>query len=102
VSAANYPLTEDDLNRQELPAKLQPHRRKLYGLTIDPARLQQVRQQRRPNSRYATIEQCRWEVAEAEKLLKRERIPMLSTTNTSIEEIGSKVLAALGIDKHLY
>ena len=102
VSAANYPLTEDDLQRQELPSKLQPHRKKLYGLTIDPARLQQVRQQRRPDSKYATMEQCRWEVAAAEKLLKRERIPMLSTTNTSIEEIGSKVLAALGIEKHLF
>ena len=102
VSAANYPLTEDDLNRQELPAKLQPHRAKLYGLTIDPVRLQQVRQARRPDSRYATLEQCRWEVAEAEKLLRRERIPIQSTTHTSIEEIASKVLSALGIHKHMF
>jgi regulator of PEP synthase PpsR (kinase-PPPase family) len=102
VRAANYPLTEDDLNNQELPAKLRPHRQKLYGLTIDPARLQQVRSARKPGSRYATIEQCRREVAEAEKLFRRENIPSLSTTHTSIEEIASKVLAALSIEKHLY
>lgn len=102
VRAANYPLTEEDLERQELPARLAAHRPKLFGLTIDPARLQQVRQQRRPGSRYATLEQCRYEVAQAEKLMKRDGIPMLSTTHTSIEEIGSKILAALGLDKHLF
>lgn len=102
IKAANYPLTEEDLQKQELPQRLRAHRDKLYGLTIDPVRLQQVRQQRRPGSRYATIEQCRWEVDVAEKLLKREGIAMLSTTHTSIEEIASKILAALGIERHLF
>lgn len=102
IRAGNYPLTPDDLERGALPAKLEPHRERLYGLTIEPVRLQQVRQARKPDSRYATLEQCRWEVSEAEKLLKREGIPTLSTTHTSIEEIASKVLAALGINKHLY
>ncbi len=102
VRAANYPLTEEDLERQEIPQRLRAHRARLFGLTIDPQRLQQVRQARRPNSRYATIEQCRMEVAEAEKLFRREAIPVLSTTNTSIEEIASKVMSKLGIDKHLY
>ena len=102
VRAANYPLTEEDLDRQELPERLKAHRAKLFGLTIDPVRLQQVRQQRKPGSRYATLEQCRYEVAQAEKLMKRDNISMLSTTHTSIEEIGSKILAALGLDKHLF
>jgi hypothetical protein len=102
VRAANYPLTPDDLEHQELPGRLRAHRRKLYGLTIDPERLRQVREARRPGSQYAKPEQCRWEVAEAEKLLRRENIPMLSTTHTSIEEIASKVLAALGINRHLF
>ena len=101
VKAANYPLTPDDLERQELPPSLAPCRNKMFALTIDPARLQQVRQHRKPGSRYATIEQCRWEVSEAEKLIKRERLPVLSTTNTSIEEIASKVLQALGLNRHL-
>ncbi len=102
VRAANYPLTEEDLEGRELPRRLRAHRRKLYGLTIDPTRLQQVRQARRPNSRYATLEQCRSEVAAAEALFRQENIPSLSTTHTSIEEIASKVLSALGIEKHMF
>ena len=102
VRAANYPLTDDDLDNMELPARLRPYRSKLYGLTIDPTRLRQIRQERRPDSRYATIEQCRFEVSTAEALLRKERIPMLSTTHTSIEEIASKVMAALGIQRHMF
>lgn len=101
IKAANYPLTPDDLEREELPQKLVPHQSKMFALTIDPVRLQQVRQQRKPGSRYATIEQCRWEVTEAEKMIKRARLPVLSTTHTSIEEIASKVLQTLGINRHL-
>ena len=65
-------------------------------------RSRQIRQERRPDSRYATIEQCRKEVAAAEALFKSERIPVLSTTHTSIEEIASKVMAALGIQRQLF
>jgi regulator of PEP synthase PpsR (kinase-PPPase family) len=102
VCAANYPLTEDDLEGKELPPPLDRYRQKLYGLTIDPNRLRQIRQQRKPDSRYATLEQCIREVAAAELLLRGERIPMLSTTHTSIEEIASKVLSALGIERHMF
>jgi regulator of PEP synthase PpsR (kinase-PPPase family) len=102
VRAANYPLTDDDLEHMELPPRLRAYRNKLYGLTIDPVRLQQIRQERKPNSRYATIEQCRYEVSTAEALLRTERIPMLSTTHTSIEEIASKVMSALGIQRHMF
>ncbi|MGY6519690.1 MAG: posphoenolpyruvate synthetase regulatory kinase/phosphorylase PpsR [Lysobacteraceae bacterium] len=102
VKAANYPLTPDDLENMELPPSLVKHRAKLFGLTIDPVRLQQIRQVRRPNSRYATIEQCRREVAAAETLLKSERIPMLNTTRTSVEEISSKILSELGIERHMF
>lgn len=102
IKAANYPLTPDDLDRQELPAALDRHRAKLFALTIDPVRLQQVREQRRPGSRYAKIEQCRYEVEAAERLIRRERIAMLSTTHTSIEEIASKVLQTLGIERQLF
>lgn len=101
VKAANYPLTPDDLDLQEMPVKLAPYRDKMFALTIDPVRLQQVRQNRKPGSRYATIEQCRWEVTAAEKLIRRENLPVLSTTHTSIEEIASKVLQTLGLNRHL-
>jgi len=102
VKAANYPLTEDDLGSGELPKRLRPHRRKLFGLTIDPARLQQVRQARRPGSRYAELAQCRREVNAAEALFRQEGIPSLSTTHTSIEEIASKMLSVLEINRTMF
>ncbi|MCK9538606.1 pyruvate, water dikinase regulatory protein [Dokdonella sp.] len=102
VKAANYPLTEEDLERLELPRRLVPHRPRLYGLTIDPQRLAEVREARRPGSRYAQIKQCRWELEQADKLFRREGIAVQNTTHTSIEEIASKILAAFGIEKHLF
>ena len=102
VSAANYPLTEEDLEHDQLPPRLRAHRRKLFGLTIDPVRLQQIRQERRPDSRYAQLETCKREVAAAEALFRAERIPVLSTTHTSIEEIASKVMSTLGIQRGMF
>ena len=102
VKAANYPLTPDDLEEERLPAKLRQHRRKLFGLTIDPQRLHQIRQERRANSRYAQMDTCKREVAQAEAMLRREGIEMLSTTHASIEEISSKVLGTLGLQREMY
>jgi regulator of PEP synthase PpsR (kinase-PPPase family) len=102
VKAANYPLTEDDLEGEGLPPRLRRHKRKLFGLTIDPVRLSHIRTERKPNSRYATLEQCKREVSLGERLLRAENIPMLSTTHTSIEEISSKILAQFGIQKHMF
>jgi regulator of PEP synthase PpsR (kinase-PPPase family) len=102
VRAANYPLTDEDLEQDRLPPRLRPYRKKLFGLTIDPDRLQQIRQERRPNSRYANLDTCKREVAAAETMFRMERIPTLSTTHTSIEEISSKVLGTLGLQRELY
>ncbi len=102
VKAANYPLTDEDLEHDRLPPRLRPHRAKLFGLTIDPMRLQQIRQERRANSRYAQFETCKREVAAAEAMLRAERIPILSTTHTSIEEIASKVMTTLGIHREMF
>ena len=102
VKAANYPLTPDDLDEERLPAKLRQHRQKIFGLTIDPIRLQQIRQERRPNSRYSQLDTCKREVALAESMLRREGIEMLSTTHASIEEISSRVLEHLGINREMY
>ena len=102
VKAANYPLTEDDLDKLELPRRLVPYRQRLYGLTIEAQRLAQVREARRPGSKYAQLEQCRWELAQADKLFRRETIAVQNTTHTSIEEIASKILSQLGIEKHMF
>jgi regulator of PEP synthase PpsR (kinase-PPPase family) len=102
VKAANYPLTEEDLERLELPKRLVPYKARLYGLTIEPQRLAQVREARKPGSRYAKLDQCKRELEIADKLFKRENIPVQNTTSTSIEEIASKILQQLGIEKHMF
>ena len=99
LRAANYPLTPDDLEADRLPEKLRRHRRKLFGLTIDPQRLAKIREERKPGSRYAALEVCKREVAIAEGMFKREQIPVLSTTHTSIEEIASKIVAQFGFQR---
>lgn len=100
IRVANYPITEEDLDTPSLPKPLRPYKDKLYGLTINPDRLQQIRSERRANSRYASLEQCRFEVKEVEQMYERENIRFLDTTSRSVEEIATKILAALGIKRH--
>ncbi len=102
VKAANYPLTENDFDQAGLPTMLAAWKSKLFGLSIDPFRLHQIRQARRPGSRYAALDVCRREVAFGERLFQRHGIPFLNTTETSIEEISAKVLAMLQLEKRLY
>ena len=100
LKAANFPLIPEDFERNALPNTLVPHKQKLFGLTIQPERLTEVRHERRPDSTYASLAQCRHEVAEAERLMRRDSIPMLSTTTKSIEEISTTILQEVGLDKH--
>ena len=102
VKAANFPLIPEDFERGSLPATLHPYRHKLFGLSIQPSRLSEVRNERRPNSEYASLKQCRYEVAEAERLMRMENIPWLSTTTKSIEEISSKVLEDVGLNRRVF
>jgi len=101
LRAANYPLTEDDVGSPGLPRAIAPYTDKLFGLSIDPERLRQVRGERQPNSRYASLSQCRKEVKEAEALLRREGLPLIDTTNLSVEEIASRILLRTGIERRL-
>lgn len=101
ICAANYPFTDDDLSHFRLPDSLRPYKHKLFGLTIDPSRLHEIRNERRPNSRYASIEQCRLEVNEVESMYRRENIPYLNSTRFSIEEIVTKIMAEAGIKRKL-
>lgn len=102
VKAANYPLIPEDFERGILPTTLLPYRRKIFGLSILPERLSEVRNERRPNSTYASLRQCRNEVAAAERLMRIENIPWLSTTTRSIEEISTKILDEVGLDRTTY
>jgi [pyruvate, water dikinase]-phosphate phosphotransferase / [pyruvate, water dikinase] kinase len=101
VFAANYPFTEEDFESKQLPASVRPCTAKLFGLTIAPQRLQQIRNERRPGSRYSSIAQCEYEVRCAETLFQRFGIPFLDTTECSIEEIASRVIDRKGIERRL-
>jgi regulator of PEP synthase PpsR (kinase-PPPase family) len=101
VFAANYPFTEEDFEGKQLPAMVRPYTAKLFGLTIAPQRLQQIRNERRPGSRYSSIAQCEYEVRCAENLFQRFGIPFLDTTECSIEEIASRVIDRKGIERRL-
>lgn len=95
LKAANYPLIPEDFERNRLPGELQQYRKKLFGLTISPERLAQIRQERRPDSHYASLGNCRYEIAAAHKLMHRENIPCLDSTNKSIEEISALIMQSL-------
>jgi [pyruvate, water dikinase]-phosphate phosphotransferase / [pyruvate, water dikinase] kinase len=92
LKVANYPLIPEDFERRKLPPALEPLRKKLFGLTIDPVRLSSIRNERRPGSKYATLENCRAEVHDAEAMMRRAGVSWLSTTNKSIEEISTTIL----------
>lgn len=99
IFAANYPFIEEDLSHYRLPEVLRPFKAKLFGLTIDPKRLQDIRTERRPNSIYASREQCRREVMDIEYMYTREGIPYINSTNFSIEEIATKVMSIVNIER---
>ena len=102
VRAANYPLIPEDFQRMQLPEALRGQKGKLYGLTIAPERLREIRQERRPDSRYSDLDNCRFEVDEAEKLMRREGIRCSNSTSKSIEEIATTILRELRLARHVY
>src|SRR3546814_10550664 len=102
VRAANYPLTEEDLEHDRLPPRLRPYRNKLFALSIHPERLPQIRQERRPDSRYAKLETCKREVAAAEAPFRNARNPRLGTTHKSSEEIATTELQQHGIPRGMF
>ncbi|MFN7726150.1 MAG: pyruvate, water dikinase regulatory protein [Rubrivivax sp.] len=102
IKAANYPLIPEDFDRNRLPSSLAPYKAKCFGLTIDPERLAQIRNERRPNSTYAALLNCRQEVAAAESMMRREGIAWLSSTHKSIEEIATTILRDIRPDRLIY
>jgi regulator of PEP synthase PpsR (kinase-PPPase family) len=102
IRAANFPLTPDDFADRALPASVLPHRDRLFGLTINAERLHKIREERRPGSKYAALENCRYEVRECEQLMEREGIPMLDTTAKSIEEIATTISYRAKLRRQVY
>ncbi len=99
LRAANFPITEEDLDKEELPSVLRPYYAKLYGLTTDPERLQSIRTERRPGSRYASPKQCQYEVRAVEDMFCAAQIPFLNTTTMSVEEIATTIVQEAGLHR---
>src|SRR4051812_4328625 len=102
IKAANYPLIPEDFERGKLPSGLVPFKSKIFGLSISPDRLSEVRNERRPGSKYAALENCRYEINEAEKMMRREGIRWMSSTAKSIEEIATMILQEIKSDRRAY
>jgi regulator of PEP synthase PpsR (kinase-PPPase family) len=102
IKAANYPLIPDDFERGKLPSSLYEFKSKIFGLTITPERLAEIRNERRAGSKYASLENCRYEVNEAEMMMKREGIRWLSSTTKSIEEISTTILQEIKPNRREY
>jgi len=102
VRAANYPLVPEDFATKRLPDHLRPLKSRLYGLTIRPERLQKIRNERRPGSKYASLANCEFEVREAEALMQREGLPVLDVTTKSVEELATTILHEAKLVRRIY
>ena len=101
IFTANYPLTDEDLETGKLPKVLQPYVGKLYGLTIGAERLQRIREERRPGSRYASPQQVRYEVRTALSIFERQGIPHLDVSECNVEEIASRILDRMKLERRV-
>lgn len=101
VYAANYPLTDEEFETATLPDFLVKQKNKLYGLSIAPERLRQIRKERRPIGKYSSVQQVRYELRESDKIFRRYGIPNVDTTEFSIEEIASRILDSTGVERRV-
>jgi hypothetical protein len=99
LKAANYPITEEDMESELLPAPIRLFPERLYGLTTDANRLCHIRQERRPNSRYSSLKQCRYELRAVEEMYYKHKIRFLSTTTISVEEIATRIVEDTGLHR---
>ena len=99
IKAANYPITEEDMDTDQLPEPIAPFKKRLYGLTTDLQRLVNIREERRPNSRYASTNQCRFELRAVEEMYMRHRIPYINTSRMSVEEISARIIRDNGLHR---
>ncbi len=101
IYVANYPLTPADLDTGRLPSSIEKYRDKLFGLSIDPERLAQIRQERFAQGRYAQFKQCKYEVSQAEAMFRQENVPYVNTTSKSIEELATTIIHRADLKRDL-
>ena len=99
IKAANYPITEEDMESEKLPGPIREFENRLYGLTTDLNRLVSIRQERRPNSRYSSQEQCRYELRAVEQMYQRHNINNINTSKMSVEEISARIIRDTGLHR---
>lgn len=102
IYAANFPITDEQLSGKGLPPELLRHRAKLFGLTIEPDRLMRIRAERRPDSKYASAQQVRYELNEAQSLMKKAGVPILDSSKLSIEELATTILHQRGLTRRFF
>jgi [pyruvate, water dikinase]-phosphate phosphotransferase / [pyruvate, water dikinase] kinase len=95
IFVANYPLVEEDFEIAELPRPVRELRDRCFGMTTNPARLSQIRNARRPNSRYASLEQCSYELRQAEAMYRNHHLPVINSSAKSVEEMSTVILQTL-------
>lgn len=99
IKAANYPITEEDMEYEQLPEPIRAFKPQLYGLTTDLNRLVKIRQERRPNSRYSSSKQCRYELKAVEEMYQRHNIRYINTSEMSVEEISARIIRDNGLNR---
>jgi regulator of PEP synthase PpsR (kinase-PPPase family) len=99
IKAANYPITEEDMEYEQLPEPVRAFKQRLFGLTTDLNRLVNIRQERRPNSRYSSLKQCRYELKAVEDMYRRHNINYINTSEMSVEEISARIIRDNGLHR---
>lgn len=102
LRAANYPLVDEDLESHFLPKSLKEYKFKVFGLLVTAERLQNIRTKRRPDSTYASLSQCQYEVRQTETLFQRENIPYFDVSSMSIEEAASSIMSLLNLEPRTF
>ncbi|MCR9625668.1 pyruvate, water dikinase regulatory protein [Vibrio diabolicus] len=102
LRVVNYPFIAEDVKMMRLLPEFEIHRHKLFGLTIDPERLTEIRENRLSGSDYASTEQCKLELDTVEALFRREAIPYINTSSLSVEEITTRILEKAGMKRRLF
>ncbi|UJZ96355.1 kinase/pyrophosphorylase [Photobacterium damselae subsp. damselae] len=102
LRVVNYPFIAEDINTMRLLPEFEIYRHKLFGLTINPDRLNEIRENRLSGSEYASTEQCKLELDTVEALFRREAIPYINTSFLSVEEITTRILERAGMKRRLF
>ncbi|MCK4864193.1 MAG: kinase/pyrophosphorylase [Gammaproteobacteria bacterium] len=97
LKAANYPIVDDEIDSHSLPASLRNYKDKVFGMLVTPERLQSIRTKRRPDSQYASLSQCQYEIRQTETLFQQENIPYFDVSSMSIEEVSSNIMNMMKI-----